>query len=186
MAQQAGGRVTKLGMGYLSVADWLNRIAFFLLVVAMIAIFSTTLLQVIVRFLLTHMGIHASVPWAEELTRYILIWIVFLGSAVGCRMGQLISLRFIVDAAPAGIGVMLRYCALAVSLVFFVFLVWIGWEFLKLGMVERSPVLGLPKVYVYLAMPICAALMVINTVAFIIDRRVHDVSILASDGLPVE
>src|SRR5690606_17318199 len=50
---------------YLKLVDHINAIVRLVLIIAMITIFGATLLQVIVRFLLTQFGIRTSVPWAE-------------------------------------------------------------------------------------------------------------------------
>ncbi|WJY21151.1 TRAP transporter small permease subunit [Fontisubflavum oceani] len=59
-----------------------------LLMMVAVAVF----FQVLVRFVLTALGINISAPWTEELARYALIWMVFLGAAVGARHARMISL----------------------------------------------------------------------------------------------
>ncbi|MFN8723452.1 MAG: TRAP transporter small permease [Rhodospirillales bacterium] len=121
--------------------------------------------QVMVRFVLTAAGINISAPWTEELARYLLIWVVFLGAAVGCRKAQLIALEFVVQALPSLPGQMLRYGTLLLCVAFFAMMVWVGLPFVTLGETETSPVMQIPKSRVYWAMPVGAALMILNTFA---------------------
>ncbi len=55
-----------------------------LLVIMVVVVF----LQVIFRFV-----IHASLPWSEELSRYILVWLSFLGAAIGVRKAPISASR---------------------------------------------------------------------------------------------
>jgi TRAP-type C4-dicarboxylate transport system permease small subunit len=142
-----------------------------LLAVMTMAVFT----QVMVRFVLTTAGINMSAAWTEEVARYVLIWIVFLGAGIGCRKRQLISLEFIVRALPSLPGQGIVHLGLLVCLGFFGLLISVGMAFMELGAVETSPVMQIPKAWVYAAMPAGAALMILNTAAVmaeaLLDRR---------------
>jgi TRAP-type C4-dicarboxylate transport system permease small subunit len=132
-----------------------------LLAVMTVAVFT----QVMVRFVLTALGINISAAWTEEIARYALIWIVFLGAGIGCRRRQLISLEFIVRALPSLPGQGLVHLGLLACIGFFLLLISVGLAFMELGAVETSPVMQIPKAWVYAAMPAGAALMILNTTA---------------------
>ncbi len=51
--------------------------------VFMFAILSLTFSQVVLRYLFNH-----PVTWIEEISRYLFVWIVFLGSATAFRAGE--------------------------------------------------------------------------------------------------
>ena len=125
------------------------------------------LLQVVVRFVLDALGINLSVPWSEELARYFMIWLIFLGAAYGCRRGQLISLTLVVDNVPPKVRRIAGVLSALVCVAFYLLLVQVGLVAIRAGLVEMSPVLQFPKACVYAAMPIGAAAMAINTLALI-------------------
>lgn len=133
------------------------------------------LTQVVVRFVLTAAGINLSAAWTEELARYVLIWIVFLGAGIGCRKRQLISLEFVVRWLPSLPGQGVVHLGLLGCIGFFGLLISVGLAFMELGAVETSPVMQVPKAWVYAAMPAGACLMILNTVTLIVetllDRR---------------
>lgn len=108
-------------------------------------------------------------PWTEELARYALIWMVFLGAGVGVRHAQMIALEFGVRKLPAPAGIALRYLSIVLAMAFFALLIWVGLKFVTLGKTETSPVLGITKDRVYWAMPVGAALMLVNSLALVID-----------------
>lgn len=152
-----------------------------LLMMVAVAVF----FQVLVRFVLTALGINISAPWTEELARYALIWMVFLGAAVGVRHARMISLEFVVRAVPDRLGVTLRYGVMALSVVFFAMLIWVGHQFVMLGQTETSPVMGIRKDLVYWAMPIGMGLMILNSIALVIEtvREGRDIR-YAADHAP--
>jgi TRAP-type C4-dicarboxylate transport system permease small subunit len=156
------------------------------LVAALLAIVALAVMgQVTVRFVLTAFGINISAPWTEEIARYTLIWMVFLGAAIGVRHARMIALEFGVRKLPQGVGVPIRYAVMIMSVAFFGLLFWVGMDFLELGRSERSPVLGITRDYVYWAMPVGMVLMILNSLALIAETILEGRDIrFASDFAP--
>jgi TRAP-type C4-dicarboxylate transport system permease small subunit len=171
----------------LGMLDRLNAAIYFGIGLLLAVIAVVVLLQVIVRFVLTSLGINIAAPWTEEAARYLLVWLIFLGAAVGCRRMQLISLEFVVKGAPPVIGKAMRYVALLLCLALFLLMLRYGFEFVQvIGRTELSPVMQIPKTWVYWAMPVGAALMILNTLAFIIESWSDDRDIRRSGSLAEE
>jgi TRAP-type C4-dicarboxylate transport system permease small subunit len=156
------GLVDRLNIG-------LTYVIGLLLAVVAFAVFA----QVMVRFVLTAVGINLSAAWTEEVARYLLIWIVFIGAGIGCRRRQLISLEFIVRRLPSLPGQGLVHVGLLLCIGFFGLLVSVGLAFMELGAVETSPVMQIPKAWVYAAMPAGAALMILNTTVLMADSLMN-------------
>lgn len=150
-----------------ALVDRLNQVLTWfiglLLAVMTFAVFT----QVMVRFVLTAIGWNFSAAWTEEVARYVLIWIVFVGAGIGCRRRQLISLEFVVRALPSLAGQAVVHLGLLACIGFFALLISVGLAFMDLGAVETSPVMQIPKAWVYAAMPVGAALMALNTFVLI-------------------
>jgi TRAP-type C4-dicarboxylate transport system permease small subunit len=157
-----------------------------LVVAALLAIVALAVMgQVTVRFILTAFGINLSAPWTEEIARYTLIWMVFLGAAVGVRHARMIALEFGIRSLPKGVGVPIRYAVMIMSIAFFGLLFWVGIDFLELGRSERSPVLGITRDYVYWAMPVGMVLMILNSLTLIAETVLEGRDIrFASDFAP--
>jgi len=128
------------------------------------------LLQVIVRLVLDSFGLNLSVPWSEELSRYFMIWLIFLGAAYACRRDQLISLTIVVDNLPIRLKRIANLAAALVCIAFYAMLVQVGLASIRSGFIEMSPVLQFPKAYVYAAMPIGGTVMILNTLAFLAEN----------------
>lgn len=157
----------------LALVDHLNTMITFVVGLLLIVIAACILGQVIVRFVLTAFNFNISAPWTEELARYLLIWMVFLGAGVGCRKMQMISLEFLVRSLPSVPGQALRYGSTILCVGFFALLVNVGLPFVDLGASESSPVMVIPKSWVYMAMPVGCSLMILNSFAFMAEAAVE-------------
>jgi TRAP-type C4-dicarboxylate transport system permease small subunit len=124
---------------FVTAMDRVNAVATVLVAVLLAIVAIAVMGQVTVRFILTAFGINISAPWTEEIARYTLIWMVFLGAAIGVRHARMIALEFGVRKLPKGVGVPLRYAVMIMSIAFFGLLFWVGMDFLELGRSERSP-----------------------------------------------
>ncbi len=103
----------------------------------------------------------SSTSWAEELIRYLMIWVTFIGGAVCVRRGAHIRMDFVMTMLPEGAARLLtRFVYLiaagfcAALLVYSVRLVRFTVE-----LEQTSPAMGVPMWVPYLAMPLGSALM---------------------------
>lgn len=159
----------EIGLYYLRLVDAVNSAGKVILALLLLWMTIATFIQVLVRFVFTYFGFSFSAPWTEELARYAMIWVVFIGVGIGFRYGMLLSLSFVVNALGRTMGQIIRYIALLISMGFLILLFQLGLQFVEFGQVERSPALSWPKVWVYWAMPVGSLLGCINILAVMID-----------------
>jgi len=152
---------------FVSAIDAMNAVLTVIVGLLLAIVAGAVFYQVLVRFVLTAAGINISAPWTEELARYTLIWMVFLGAAVGVRHARMIALEFGIRRLPAHVGIPIRYGVMGLCIAFFGLLFWIGLDFIALGRTETSPVLGITKDRVYWAMPVGMVLMILNSLGLI-------------------
>ena len=112
-------------------------------------------IQVFARYVLA-----SPVTWAEEVARYAMIWIVYLGSIVAVRRKAHTRIDFFVNLLPARyaryVGVMVD----SVCIIFLSILVYSSQPILKIGMRLYSFALKIPLIYIYGALPLCALFMI--------------------------
>lgn len=156
--------------GISALANSINSLIYYAVAGLLFGMFICAFLQVIVRLVFDWFGINLPMPWSEELSRFFMIWLIFLGAGYACRGAQLISLTLVVDRMPKSIHRAADGIAAAICIAFYALLVKVGLDAMRFGWIETSPVLQLPKAYVYLAMPVGAAVMIINTLAFLAER----------------
>ncbi len=119
----------------------------------MAALIGVITLQIISRVFFTAVG------WTEEVARFLLVWITFLGATLAFQRGRHIAVTFVVDALPLHLRRLARIAALLVSLGFMVALVVIGYRYMQVQSFQKSASLRLSMTWVYAVIPIAAAIM---------------------------
>jgi TRAP-type C4-dicarboxylate transport system permease small subunit len=130
-----------------------NRWALIVILAAMaIMVFA----NVALRFTTDH-----SILWVEEVSRYLMIWLTFLGSGLVLRYGAHIGIDTLQERFP-GAAPAVRVIIFVLLLGFFAAMVWLGVRYSILTWGQTTPVLGIPIGAVYLAMPVGFALMIVH------------------------
>jgi TRAP-type transport system small permease protein len=124
----------------------------------MAALTAVITLQIVSRVFFT------SVSWTEEVARFLLIWITFLGAALAWQQGRHLAVDLLRTRLPDGPRRIVTGAAIIVSIVFMVALTVIGIRYMNVQSFQKSPSLRLPMSYVYAVMPIAAALMAVLSV----------------------
>lgn len=119
---------------------------------------------VIAVLILTRNLFGFSFAWSEELTRFLLVWLSMLGSAVLLRRDDHIRLDLLADRLPARAQAALSLLLRLLVLAFLVVLVQQSWAAALARGATRAPALGLSMTWPYLAIPVAAVLMVLVTV----------------------
>ena len=126
-------------------------------VIAMLAAMAMMVFaNVALRFLTDH-----SILWVEEVSRYLMIWLTFIGAGLVLRYGGHIGIDTLQDAAPRH-GPWIRAAIFLLLLGFFATMVWLGLRYTLLTWGQTTPVMQIPVGAVYLAMPIGFALMIVH------------------------
>ncbi len=105
--------------------------------------------------------IRSTFTWYDEIARLRVVWIVFLGAAVGVRRTAHFRLHLLVDRFPAGVRRVADVFGVLVLMGFGLVLIQQGWKLVELGQFQRTPVMGLSKQYVYLSVPAGGALIIL-------------------------
>ena len=133
-----------------SIADWSDRVVEKVLIFFMGAMFITVLVQIFYRYIIVYF-LRISLPYTEELARYLTIWIAYLGVAVGLKEGIHVSLDLMYNKLPFK-GKRLLYIIERMMMLFFVLVVLIvGWDLLERISSNRSTAMGIPMVWAYSA-----------------------------------
>ncbi len=141
----------------LKTLEWIDRgVAAILRPVVfagMIALTAVITLQIVSRVFFT------SVAWTEEVARFLLIWITFLGAALAFQQGRHIAVTFLRDLMPLTLRRLITGAGLLVAVAFLVTLALIGWKYAGLQSFQKSPSLRISMFWIYLVMPASAAIM---------------------------
>ena len=98
--------------------------------------------------------------WTEELSRFLFIWMIMLGSMIGVREGS----HFVVDVLPdlpprpnAALEIVTNLFVLVFALVF----VWWGIQFVRFGWDQTSELADLPMAWIFMAWPVAGVTWVL-------------------------
>lgn len=124
--------------------------------------------QVVTRFAAKYMELELP-DWSEELARYSMIWLVFLGTALAVRYSALIGVEAIVERLSPTASRIVRILVTIVTLFFFIILIYYG--FIMLGHVsaQASPSLRIPMSIPYAALPVSGIFMLLNAIAVLLE-----------------
>jgi len=107
----------------------------------------------------------APISWAEELTLYVMVWIVFIGSSVAIRFRGHIAIDLLpMVLSPTARRRLAVLVALGVLVFLAVFFYYSGQHTLRVrASGQVTPVMQAPMWLAYLAMPAGSALMFLRT-----------------------
>lgn len=124
--------------------------------VLMVVLAIDLLLGVFSRYVLVR-----TFTWYDEIARGCFVWLTFLGAAVGVKRQAHFRLHIIVDRLTPRLRQAMVILFPLVVIIFAGLLIQQGLVFLEIGKFQQTPVMGLPKAYIYVAIPIGGALMIL-------------------------
>ena len=124
---------------------------------ALAAMFATVFTLVVARF-----GFGIAIFWGEELARYLMIYMAFIGAAVAMRCNLHPRLTVFASMLPRGVQQVLEIIINLLLAVTLVILFWHGLDVAREEGIMRTPALRIHYFWVFLAIPIGAALMLIQ------------------------
>lgn len=134
----------------------MNKVVHIMLIVLMTILVIAVFCQIVFRFF------DRSLPWTEELSRYAMIWMTFLGAAYAVSTRAHIGMELFVERAQGVTKQILIVLAATISGLFFVMMIVKGYELSMRVMDQSTAVLQIPMGIVYLIMPISGAVLLIN------------------------
>ncbi len=149
--------------------DAIDRVARGACYVLVATIACVMLAQVFFRYVL-----NSSLQWAEELSVYALIWLVFTGSVSLVRGWGHITITAFVNMLPFRARARCFVVAKALSLVFILVLVYWGFQLVSLPVHANSPSLGFSTRWVKVSIAVGSVLMAL----FAINEIVRDLAAL--------
>lgn len=132
----------------------LNKAALILLLGAMaLIIFANVVLRYTTR---------ESIEWAEEVARYLMVWLTFLGAGPVLRYGGHIAIDNLQDSLPHQAAVAIRCVIAALLFGFFGFMVWFGALYVQRAQFQLTPTTQISMGWVYSAIPVGGLLLALH------------------------
>ena len=103
-----------------------------------------------------------SIIWAEEISRYLMIYMTFLSAGLALRQGLLVSITQFHTWFGAKAGLVIRAVILVVMFVFCLWMIWSGIEYMTRMGRQVTPATRISFQHIYLAMPLGFGLMALH------------------------
>ena len=129
-----------------------------------IVIFMLSVMSVVVFAQVLFRIVHLSIPWSEELSKYLLIWSTFLGAAICIRKGSLVGLEFLKNSMSEEKQKILQTILNLIVCAMLLFLINVGFWAVRRVWFQITPVLKLSMGLMYAAIPIGSVFMLINQI----------------------
>ncbi|ASS89454.1 TRAP transporter small permease [Aeribacillus pallidus] len=145
----------------------INRVTDVMAAISAAAIFVVVVWQVIARLL----GVPS--PWTEEVTRYLFIWLIFLGIGVGFRKAESARVTILIKYAPKILNKTFTVIYAVATIGFFGFMLVYGIELMsqQINTNETSAALLLPMWVIGLSVPFSAVVGILNVIQSLIYNR---------------
>lgn len=104
----------------------------------------------------------ASIEWAEEVSRYMMVWLTFLGAGPVLRYGGHIAIDNLQDGVPRPVALALRGLVALLLAAFFAFIAWYGVLYVERAQYQMTPTTQISMSWVYAAMPVGGLLLLVH------------------------
>ncbi|MBB6479995.1 TRAP transporter small permease [Spirochaeta isovalerica] len=118
------------------------------------AMFIIVIFNVFMRFVLNN-----SIGWADELSRFIFIWISFLGAVLAYKSDEHVGLSFIVDKIKSSAVRKSLFFIQRLAVLFVLLIMTYYGYIVTISAKNVSPALSITLSTVYMIVPFCALLM---------------------------
>jgi TRAP-type C4-dicarboxylate transport system permease small subunit len=149
--------------------DLYDRVTHVLLALTGFVMFALAIANAGMRYLF-----NSPLIWAEEISRYTMVWGTMIGVALAYRAIQHISIGIVVDALPTRLNVICKFACHGLSLLT-AYVLWRGGYvlFTSLGFMA-APSSQISMAWVFAAFPVGAAMLAIE----VMRRLVADIALL--------
>lgn len=109
-----------------------------------------------------------SLPWSEELARFMFIWLTFVGAVIANANFEHMRLDFIVEKFPKNIGKIVESLSYILVIVLLIILFLGSLKYTQSQWDWKSSALGVRHGVIYMIAPICFAIMAFQFVGRLI------------------
>jgi len=132
-----------------------------LLPVMVVVVFTSTMTRYLQLF---------AIPWSEELARYIMVWLAYIGASLGIKKGAHLGIDALVSALPPKLRIVLVFVRTGVILLFTALVVFYSFQIIshqqRIGQI--SPAMLIPIWWAYLAVPVGCFMMGIRSIQVVV------------------
>ncbi len=111
-----------------------------------------------------------SLFWSEELARYLLVWLSFLGASVAYRRKAHPGIDMLQAKLPATLQKIAAIIVHLASLSLFFIMILFGYRFAHFVRLQISPALYLPKWIIFSIVPVSGCILMLHGINFLLQE----------------
>jgi TRAP-type C4-dicarboxylate transport system permease small subunit len=100
--------------------------------------------------------------WTEELMRYLMIWLMMLGSVAAIYRVEHMGVETLESMVPPRQALLVRSALYSIGGIFCVVVLIYGWPLAMRNAGQVAPASGIPMIYPYMALPVGAFLILLQ------------------------
>ena len=143
------------------VADTIYRACFLIGILLAIAMTLIVVINIISRYFLNF-----AISWAEEIARYMMVWMAMLGAVMAVRMGMHFRMEMIDHWAGKSAKAVFSWITRTVIIVIGLILLRHGLVMVSLTNTQYADATHMPMSWVYVSLPLAGLLMIF----FVVER----------------
>jgi TRAP-type C4-dicarboxylate transport system permease small subunit len=124
------------------------------------AVLAVMTLAVFVQVVLRYLGL-AGIDGLEEVPRYLFVWLVMLGAAAAMWRHEHTVLDYFVNLFPDRVRTGIFVLTNGLGIAFFAGMIWLSFTLIPNAALQTSAGLGLTLDYVFMAVPVGSALIIV-------------------------
>jgi TRAP-type C4-dicarboxylate transport system permease small subunit len=137
--------------------------------VGMVAVMTAIIIvQVFMRYVFLY-----SLSWSEEVARYLMIWVSFLGASLALKYGFHIGVEFVINRISEGKRVWINLIAKVGILLFLIYFTIGGFRLSWAVRDQDSPALLFSMAYAYLSAPVGGLFMIFQLLSLMAEDWVE-------------
>lgn len=125
----------------------------------LILVTALNLMQVVGRY-----GFSVGFSWTEELMRYLMIWLMMLGSVAAIYRVEHLGIEPLESLVRPRYAPLVRSAVYSFGAVFCIVVLVYGWPLALRNAHQVAPASGIPMIYPYMALPVGAVLILLQIV----------------------
>lgn len=148
------------------ISAFLDKITLTIAAIILVIIAIIVNLGVFCRYVL-----FAPLPWSEQIPKYAMIWMGFLGASVGISRDRHIGFDILIARLPSPARKIIIIACRLLVLFFLIVMTIYGLSFaLAVGFSSNAPMLPIPMFYLFLAVPIGGVFLTLQaTIKLVLD-----------------
>nr|WP_300310598.1 TRAP transporter small permease [Halomonas sp.] len=112
--------------------------------------------------------------FSEEIARFCMIWLTFLGAGLAFRKGLLISIDIALEHAGPVLGKMIRILIILSSICFAFILTYFGFDIVDRVSHQTAPSTRISMMWPYIAVPLGGIVIIINSIDLLLKECVSE------------